>query len=126
MVRTQRVMMVPIILIMLLLSVALGAWLGMVPQYEWDIFLTRFQGGQVVSVAPATSAQSTIYVFDAKQPATRNVTVDLRSLEAIDGMMEMRLDEGLILRMELVQDTPNPDNELELFPPMLSARVAQP
>lgn len=137
--RTQRTIVVPVISILILLAAAIGTLLGTVPPYEWDMFLARIQGRQIISIAPASNAQATLYVLDADRPATREVMVDLHvpghgygdSLTSMPilltqntGAIEMPLDDGLALRMELVPGTSYPHDWPEPLPSVSPGQVA--
>jgi len=139
MVRTRRTMTVLGVSTVLLLSTALGMWLGMVPQYEWDLFWARIQGEQVVSVEPSSSSQATLYVLDVDRSARQEVLVDLHlpgqghgtDLASVPiwltmglGAVEMPLDDGLALRVELVPNAFS-DERPAPRPPLLPGQIAQ-
>jgi len=138
--QTRRAMVVSMTLVLILLTAAMGALLGTVLPYEWDVLLARIQGSQIISIAPASNVQTTLYVLDAGQPARRKVMVDLRLpeqghgdgstsvpilLTSEMGTVEIPLDDGLALRMELVPGISDTDEELEPFPAMFSVQAAQ-
>ena len=129
--RTERVIVVPITLLLILLSAVVGPSLGTVPAHEWDIFLSRLQGNRIVSIAPVSNHQSTLYMLDTDQPTVQRAKVNLWLAEqgsnansspvpiwltAEKGVVEMPLDNGLALRMELVSSIYYPDGDLESFP----------
>ena len=128
--RTQRIV-VPITLLLILLAAVVGVSLGTVPAREWDIFFSRFQGKRIVSIAPVSNFQSTLYMLDTDQPTVQRAKVNLWLAEqgsnansspvsiwltAEKGAVEMPLDNGLALRMELVSSIYYPGGDLESFP----------
>jgi hypothetical protein len=137
--RAQRKIVLPTVLVLILLAVTVGVILGTVPQHQWDVLLARVQNLQVNSVAPATHTQATLYILDAAQPVRQEMMIDLRVSEykygnpsssipilltADAGTVEMPLDNGLFLRMELVQDAYYMEDEPEPFPLMSPAQIA--
>jgi hypothetical protein len=140
MVRTRRTAMISVVSMVLLLSAALGAGLGKIPQREWDLFLARLRSDRIVSVAPKSHTRATLYVFDEDRPLAQEVRLDLRVsgndvrdswasvpvlLAADRGPIEMTLDDGLTLRMELVGDPSSTDERpvpAPLLPPIETAR----
>lgn len=136
MVRTRRLTIVSVVSMVFLLSAALGMWLGMVPQQEWDLFLARLRSDQVVSVAPTSRTQATLFVFDEDQPLTQEVMLDVHLsgsdsvsvpvwLATDRGATEMVLDDGLMLRVELVSEPSSsgePAVPLSDFPPLKAAQ----
>jgi len=139
--RTQRTITIPITLTLILITAAIGAWLGTVSSQEWDTFLAQIQnmGNHAISLASASPSQTTMYVFDADQPTTREIIVDLwicdgrRSgnkivpilLTAERGAVEMPLTNDLALRMELISHNTNAPDELQPFPPSSPFKVAE-
>lgn len=136
--RTQRTMVVPMVLIVILLSDLVGGMLGTVSPREWDLLLARLQDNQVISVAPTSNTQATLYVLDVNQAMRQELMVDLCIpgngygsgpasmlilLTTETGTVEMPLDNDLALRMELVPDSFYTDDELEPSP-MFSAQIA--
>ncbi len=140
--RTQRVVIVPITLLVILMAAALGTLLGTVAPHEWDLFPAQIQGRscQISPGAPATNARTILYVLDTGWPATREVIVDLRIpghgydnglssvpilLTTETGVVEMPLDGGVALRMELVPSTLYTDDELKPAPLIPPLQVAE-
>ena len=140
--RTQRAVIVPITLLVILMAAALGTLLGTVAPHEWDLFPAQIQGRscQISPGVPATNARTTLYVLDTSWLATREVMVDLRMpghgygsglssvpilLTTETGVVEMPLDSGVVLRMELVPSTLYTDDELEPAPLMPLLQVAE-
>ena len=138
MVRKQRVATTLVASAVLLLAIALGMWLGTVPQQEWEVLLARLQGSHLVSVAPASSTQATLFVLDVDQPVRQEVLVDLQWsddgygagqgslpvwLTMGLGAVEMPLDNGLALRVELVPGASS-DEWSESRAAILSTQIA--
>jgi hypothetical protein len=138
--RRQRKIMIPTVLGLILLAAIVGAALGTVPLHQWDLLLARIQNHRVISVVPTSHSQATLYVLDTAQPVRQEMMVDLRVSEygyanssasvpfllaADRGAVAMPLDNGLTLRMELVQDPFYMEDDLEPFPLMSPAQVAE-
>lgn len=137
--RAQRKIMIPTVLGLILLAAIVGAALGTVPLHQWDLLLARIQNHRVISVVPVSHSQATLYVLDTAQPVRQEMMIDLRVSEyeygspsssipilltADAGIVEMRLDNGLFLRLELVRDAYYMEDEPEPFPLMSPAQVA--
>ncbi|MFZ5917199.1 MAG: hypothetical protein ACOYZ7_09720 [Chloroflexota bacterium] len=126
MVRTQRLIVVPVVSMVLLLAAMLGMWLGSVPQHEWELWLVRAQGGQLASVTTSPPAQTTLYVIDDRPTTVQSVVVDLDSLAAYAGGMHMPVKDGLVLHLELLPESLAQDLIVAESPAMISARAAHP
>ncbi len=139
MIRTRHAIVVPVTLVLILLSAIVGTLLGTVSPHDWDMLLAWIQGGQVITVTPASNAQATLYVLDAGQPMTQEMMVDLHVsgpgygggpasvpilLTTAKGAVEVPINDELVLRMELVPGMAYMDDEPEPSPPMLPLQVA--
>jgi hypothetical protein len=138
--RTQRTIVVPVTLALILLSAVVGVLLSAVSPHNWDTLLTRLQGGQIVTIAPASNAQATLYVLDASRPTMQEMMVNLRVSrpEYSDGpasvpilltteksVVEVPINDDLILRMELLPGISYMDKEPGPVPPRFPIQIAE-
>ncbi len=129
--RTQRAVVMPVTLILILLAAAIGTFLGTMPAHKWDTLLAQLQNNHIVAVPPASQVRGTLYVLDTDRPTAQEVMVDVylpqrehdygpASLPLLltpdMGAVEIPLDDGLALRMECVPILPYPDHKLEPIP----------
>lgn len=136
----QRTIVAPVTLALILLSAVVGVLLSGISPHNWDALLARIRGGQILTVAPASNAQATLYVLDASRPTTQEIMVNLRVsrpeysigptsvpilLTAEKNVVEVPINDELVLRMELLPGISYMDEGPGPIPPRLPIQVAE-